>query len=227
LKRRLVLLAVIGIVVVAAVVSAVVLTTGGSGSGNGYPTAEQLYAQQAAYGTFGAYIPGGDPDEQDRSGSNVDQIIHFLGHDRYQLVVQNVGFLGYINSFSWRAPNFDVTGIVNSGSGSCRGSNVASFTTQFGDLPEGVVTCAGFAIAPPKCSCEGGGTATITFEGHPYGSKKGVQFGLAESRIELGNLTLVPYHIPSYRGGTGNEVDLPLCAKGQVPSKTRPCVATT
>ncbi len=204
-----------------------IVSTQSSSPGSTGPTAAQLYAQEAAYGTFGAYALGGDPDELDRSGENVDDIVTFLGGDRYKLTVQNVGFLGYINSFSWRAPNMVITGITSSGSGSCTFSNAKSVETQWGHLPEGIVSCQGFTIPPPKCSCRGGGTATISFDAHNLATSTTIHYGVAESRIELGNMTLVPYHIPSYLGAANNTADLPLCAKGQQNSKAHPCVHTS
>jgi hypothetical protein len=222
-----IVIAVVLLAVVAAVVGTVVLTSGSSSSDSTTPTAAQLYAQEARFGTFNAFVPGSDPDELDRGGSNVDDIVKFLGHGRYQLTVQNVGFLGYINSFSWNAPNILITRVVGSSSGSCQAAKEHTATTQFGALPEGTITCGGMAIAPPTCSCLAGGTATVTFEGHPIASRKGVVFGVAESRLVLGNLTLVPHHIPSYLGGAANQVDEPLCAKGEQSTKANPCVHTS
>jgi hypothetical protein len=221
------LIAVVVVLVVAGgVAAAVILTQQGGGSFVG-PSAAQLYAQQAKYGTFGAYVPGSDPDETDRGGNNVDDTVRFLGNDRYELTIQNVGFLGYINSFWWNAPNIVITKVISSSSGSCQAGSEKTVVTQYGALPEGSVRCQGMAIAPPKCSCEGGGTATVTFAGHPIVSKKGVIYGVVESRLVLGDLTLVPYHIPSYLGGAANQEDLPLCAKGQQSTKGHLCVHTS
>jgi len=214
--------------VVAAVAVAAVLLISGSGANPSSvgPSAEQLYAQEAPFGTFAPYVQGGDPDEFDRSGENVNDTVDYLGKNTWRLVVQNVGSIGFINSFSWWAPNFRVTKVLKTSSGSCSVKDIKSFVTEYGNLPEGTIECAGFAIAPPKCSCEGGGTASVTFEGHSDVSTPGVSYGVANSRIELGNLTLVPYHIPSYIGAESNVEDLPLCTKGQTSSKSHPCVPT-
>ena len=223
-SRRVVVAVAAGLVVVAGIVTAVVLLTRQGSPGFTGPSAAQLYAQEAKFGTFSGYVAGGDPDEFDRGGDNVDDSIRFLGNGRYQLTVENIGALGYINSFTWNAPNISVTRVISSSSGSCSARNLGLVSTQYGALPEGSVHCSGMAIPPPKCSCRPGGTATVTFEGHPIVSKKGVVYGVVESRLVLGNLTLVPYHIPSYLGGAANGADLPLCATGEQSTKAHACV---
>jgi hypothetical protein len=50
-----------------------------------------------------------------------------------------------------------------------------------------------------------------------------VLHGLQGSTLRIGAMTPVPYHIPSYRG-SGNNVDLPLCAKGEASTRDKPCV---
>ena len=223
-RRRLVLVAVVAVALIGAVVAGIVVSTSGSNQFVG-ASAAQLYAQEAKFGTFNPAMSGEDPDEMDRGGNNVDDTVRFLGNGRYQLIVQNVGFLGFINSFSWNAPNVVITKVLGSSSGTCSAAPERKVLTQYGTLPEGSLSCVGMAIKPPKCSCEAGGTATITFEGHPLVSTKHVTYGIEESRLVVGNLTLLPYHIPSYLGGGAN-ADLPLCAKGQQSTKAHPCVNT-
>jgi hypothetical protein len=213
-----------GLLVIGAVVAGIVVSTSGSNQFTGASSA-QLYAQEAKFGTFNPAMAGEDPDEMDRGGNNVDDTVRFLGNGRYQLTVQNVGFLGFINSFSWNAPNVVITKVLSSSSGSCTAGPQREVITQYGRLPEGSLSCVGMAIKPPKCSCLPGGTATITFLGHPIVSTKHVTYGIEESRLVLGNLTLLPYHIPSYLGGGAN-ADLPLCAKGTQSTKSHPCVNT-
>jgi hypothetical protein len=223
-RKRWLVAAIAAVVVIGAVVGGVLATTGSSSGGFSVPSASQLYAKEAKFGTFNVYMPGEDPDEMDRGGSNVDDTVRFLGDGRYQLTVQNVGSLGYINSFTWNAPNIVITKVIGSSSGTCTAGPERTVSTQYGNLPEASVSCAGMAISPPKCSCQVGGTATVTFYGHPIVSTKHVYYGVAYSRIVLGGLTLVPYHIPSYLGSAVNRLDLPLCAKGQQSTKARPCV---
>ena len=161
----------------------------------------------------------------DRGGNNIDDTVTFLGNGRYRLTVQNVGFLGFVNSFQWDAPNIVITGIVGSSEGTC---TVVPLHTapaaQYGSASESSVRCVGMTIKPPRCSCRPGGTATVTFTGHPLVTGKHVYYGVAESRLVVGDLTLVPYHIPSYLGSGPNTVDLPLCAKGQKSTSAQPCV---
>lgn len=231
-RRRWIAAGGVFVVVATAVVGAVLAFSGGSSGFTG-PTAAELYAKEAKFGTFQHVVPGQDPDEQDRGGNNVDDTVTFLGNGRYRLTVQNVGFLGYINSFQWDAPNIVITKILGSSAGAC---TVGALTTavpasQYGSAPESSVRCTGMAIPPPKCSCQGGGTATVTFAGHQLVSTKKngvtVQYGVEESRLVVGDSTLVPYHIPSYLGSGPNQVDLPLCAKGETSTSARPCVHTS
>jgi hypothetical protein len=224
-RKRWIVAAIAAIVVIGAAVGGVVLATGsGSSAGFGSESAAQIYAKEAKFGTFNVYMPGEDPDQMDRGGANVDNTVRFIGNGRYQLTVQNIGSLGYINSFTWNAPNIVITKVIGSSSGTCTAGPEQTVWTQYGRMPEASVSCAGMAIGPPKCSCRVGGTATVTFYGHPIVSTNHVYYGVGYSRLVLGDLTLVPYHIPSYLGSAANRVDLPLCAKGQQSSKAHPCV---
>jgi hypothetical protein len=53
----------------------------------------------------------------------------------------------------------------------------------------------------------------------PNATYQGIDGGVA-----IKDMTPVPYHIPSYLNSQANQVDLPLCAKGQQNSKAHPCV---
>jgi len=224
-SRRTWLLVAAGVIVVAAAAAGGVAAFGGGSSGFPTQSAADLYAKEAKFGTFNRTMPGEDPDEMDRGGNNLDDTVTFLGNGRYRLTVQNVGFLGFVNSFEWDAPNIVITKILGSSEGSC--SAVPLHTapaSQYGSAPESTVRCVGMAIKPPKCSCLAGGTASVTFLGHPLVTGKHIYYGVAESRLVVGDMTLVPYHIPSYRGSGPNTVDLPICAKGQKSSSAHPCV---
>jgi hypothetical protein len=226
-SRRTWLLVAIGVVVLAAAAGGGVAAFSGGSSGFPTTSAADLYAKEAKFGTFNRVMPGEDPDEMDRGGNNVDDTVTFLGNGRYRLTVQNVGFLGFINSFEWNAPNIVITKIVGSSQGTCTATALHNApAAQYGSAPESSVRCTGMTIKPPKCSCLAGGTATVTFLGHPLVTGKHIHYGVAESRFVVGDLTLVPYHIPSYLGSGPNTVDVPLCAKGQKSSAAHPCVQT-
>ena len=187
---------------------------GGGGGGGNEPTAAQLYAQEIQVGTFTRAGQGVDPDEQDRSGSDVTTVVRNLGHDRYQIVVQSVSDAGFINSFWWQAANLRITGVTSSSSGSC---HVASDTS---------LQCIGLTIKPPACTCEPGGTVTVNFTATNIAPTRGVHYGTVHSVLRIGDVTPVPYHIPSYKGASSNE-DLPLCARGQASTSKSPCVHST
>jgi hypothetical protein len=193
---------------------AVGLLSGCGGGGSSEPTAAQLYAQQIQVGTFEKASRGIDPDELDRSGADVTTSVRQLANDRYELVIQNFSDVGYINSFWWHGENLRITGVTGSSSGTCR---IADSTT---------LKCDGMTIAPPKCTCEPGGTATVRFTAKLLVEKNlpyPTFYGVTGSRLRIAEMTPVPYHIPSYKGGESN-ADLPLCAKGQASTNAKPCV---
>jgi hypothetical protein len=205
-QLRLVLAALGGLV-------AVVVSAGcGGGGSSGEPSAADLYAQQIQVGSFARAQRGMDPDEGDRSGSDVTTSVRELGNNRYQIIVQNFSDAGFINSFWWKAKDMRITAVTGSSSGSC---HVFDSTT---------LQCTGLAIRPPKCTCLAGGSATVDFVARPVNAKTaGISYGVQGSKLRIGEVTPVPYHIPSYLGSEQN-ADLPLCAKGQASSKAKPCV---
>jgi hypothetical protein len=185
---------------------------GGAGARSDEPSAAELYAQQIQVGSFTKGQRGIDPDELDRSGSDITTSVRELGKNRYQIVVQNFSDAGFINSFWWKAEDMRITAVTGSSSGTCRVFD--SSTLQ----------CTGLAIRPPKCTCLAGGSATVTFVATPVNAKTaGINYGVQGSKLRIGEVTPVPYHIPSYLGSENN-VDLPLCAKGQASTEAKPCV---
>ena len=77
-------------------------------------------------------------------------------------------------------------------------------------------SASGRRSRPPKCTCEPGGSITITFTATVPAKVQaaGIQTGVVGGTLRLGRMTPVPYLIPSYRGAKGN-IDLPLCARGR------------
>lgn len=210
--------------------------SGGSFSGN--PTAAELYAKQIQVGTFGTYVAGEDPDELDRGGVDVTTVIRSLGGDHYQLLIQNASDVGFINTFSWyvngnaglagKTHAVKLLSVGHSTSGSCKLS-----------VDGNSILCTGMTIKPPTCTCLPGGKVTVDFtavpdyawlKSQPQGPKAVLptKFGIFQNSMTvLGNMTPVPYHIPSYRNSQQNVYDLPLCAKGEPNTSAHPCVHGT
>jgi hypothetical protein len=195
----------------AAGIGVLVFASGGS-SGSAEETAAELYARQLQVGTFDKYVKGSDPDELDRSSVDVTTTVRSLGKGRYELVVQNFSNIGFINSFTWSAPDMEITSVASRSGGSCR---LLSSTS---------LTCAGLSIRPPKCTCEAGGHATIRFDARELVTGRRRSYGVSASKLTLGELTPVPYHIPSYKGAEQNVVDLPLCARGERSTEAHRCI---
>lgn len=232
LRRR--LLFVVAALTALVVVSLVAGCGGGSGS-NGNPTAAELYAKQIQVGTFGTYVAGEDPDELDRGGVDVDTVIRSLGGNRYQLLIQNASDVGFINTFSW---------YVNGDAGLAGKTNAVKLLTVGKStsghcklaIDKNSIICTGMTIRPPSCTCLPGGTVTVNFTAEPNykwlnslpeGPKAVMptHYGIFQNSMTvLGNMTPVPYHIPSYREPEQSQFDLPLCAKGEPYTTAHPCV---
>jgi hypothetical protein len=167
-------------------------------------------------------IDPGDTGERQGLGDAVT-VITFLDIPRglYQLSVENTSGLGYINTFTWVAPeNMNITQITSSEGGKCT-------------LVAGNISCrgGGKGIAPPKCTCQAGGTLTVnftatglspTYNGHYY-----TWYGIEGGWLHLTSMTPVPYHIPSF---IAPQVDLPLCGstehKSKVSTTASPCATS-
>jgi hypothetical protein len=208
---------------------------GGSASSSGNPTAAELYAKQIQVGTFGTYVAGEDPDELDRGGVDVDTVIRSLGGNHYQLEIQNASDVGFINTFSWyvngnaglggKTNAVKLLSVESSSSGTCKLA-----------IDRNSIVCTGMTIKPPTCTCLPGGTVTVNFtavpnykwlNSLPEGPKaeKPNHYGIFQnSQTVLGDMTPVPYHIPSYRNPQQNLYDLPICAKGEPNTTAHPCV---
>jgi hypothetical protein len=179
---------------------------GGGGGGNG-PTAAQLRAQEIQVGTFKKFLPGTDPDELDRSGTDLTDTVRELAPGHYEVTVQNLSNIGFINSFWFHTTTVRITKVVGSSAGLCT------------LLDDNTISCQNLKIAPPKCTCLSGGTMTFRFSGKPVGANQGIDGGIA-----LHDTTPVPYHIPSYLNSQANTLDLPLCAPGQKSTSKNRCI---
>jgi hypothetical protein len=179
---------------------------GGGGGGNA-PTGAQLRAQEIQVGTFKKYLPGTDPDELDRSGVDISDTVSQLAPGHYEVTVQNVSNIGFVNSFWFHTTSVRITKVVSSTQGLCT------------LLDDNTISCDNLKIAPPKCTCLSGGLMKFRFDGKAVVANHGIDGGIA-----LHDTTPVPYHIPSYLNSQANVVDLPVCAPGQQSTSSHRCV---
>jgi hypothetical protein len=127
------------------------------------------------------------------------------GADKWELYVENTNLVKFINTFRWVPPTgLQVKAITNAGGGKCR-------------LSDGIIMCSG-NIAPESCSsCEGGGM-TIEFTGNGFDpvwvpTDGGGGYWFSQGWTP-GGVTVT---------STSSFTDLPLCAKGHVSTKKKPC----
>jgi hypothetical protein len=127
-------------------------------------------------------------------GCDADTIIRYLDPSAgtYQLVIYNTSAIGYINSVNWLPPaGLTVTAITGVTGGSC--------TLDAGDIS---CTANGSGLAPPKCTCETGGTMTVSFTASgdepTWNGSWWTYHGLVGSYMQITSMTPVPWHIPSF-----------------------------
>jgi hypothetical protein len=168
----------------------------------------------AATAAPGAVVEGGSRNSQSDSMT----IVRFIDPTRnlYQIEVQNTSGIGYINSFNWSPPQgMTIIAVTSSEGGKCSLSN--------GDIE---CTAGGKGIAPPTCTCSIGGKMTVNFTATAkqptFQDGYWVSYGVVGAYTQIQSMTPVPYHIPSFVTTTPG-VDLPLCAKGEKSTKTKPC----
>jgi hypothetical protein len=196
---------------------------GGGGASNNNQTAAQLYAQQIRVGQFTTYSKGSDPDQLDRGGVDVGTTILSLGGDRYRLYVLNTSDVGFINTLRWSVNGLAGLAGPTTAARLIKVTGSSSGTCVLAD--SSTISCTGLTIAPPKCTCLPGGKLTIDFVAQstvkePRGRILAI---FQNSRTLLGDMTPVPYHIPSYQAPATN-ADLPICAAGQQSSRAHLCV---
>jgi hypothetical protein len=154
-----------------------------------------------AEGAIGNVVPGPpppadvspDPDTENMGGSDANTTITPIGNDRYQLVIQNTSRIGYIDSVDWQPPpGATVESVTGSSVGACTASN-------------GEIVCNGLNLKPPKCLCEVGGSATVTFTMHlAVGDSPGKTTGLQDSGLEITSMTPILANIPSSIGSAAS-----------------------
>jgi hypothetical protein len=152
------------------------------------------------------------------SNGDATTIVRVLDPQRglYQLEVQNTSGIGYINTFTWNAPDgLTITAVTSSEGGHCQ-------------LVSGAISCTGGGkgITPPGCTCEPGGKMTVNFTATgnqpTFADGHWTTYGIVGATLQITVMTPVPYHVPSYIPTPSTE-DLPTCAKGQTSTKAKPC----
>jgi hypothetical protein len=169
------------------------------------------YAKQIKPNTTKPRNVGIDPDELPEGADDATTVIRPLGKNHFELSITNVSNIGFINSFIWQAPpQMTITAVTGSSSGHCQ-------------LSGKDIACESLKVRPPKSTNLSGGTVTVRFAATTAKGKRSETYGVQGSQLRLGELTPVPYKIPSYSGAPP-QLDVGLCAKGQQSSRTHPCV---
>jgi hypothetical protein len=194
----------LALVVVAAL--GVVVGCGGKGSGAGASTTvPEIKPSQQQFGGAGV-----DPDQTPMGSSDATAVVRRLGTHQFQLLVQNLSATGFIDTFEWKPVGLTVTAVIRSSRGSCR-------------LSGRLISCTKASLRPPTCLCRPGGSMTVDFKAnYGAGDTKTSKFGVQDSALWVGAMTVVPYVIPAHSGG---ELDLPVCAKGQQSTSAQPCAS--
>jgi hypothetical protein len=133
--------------------------------------------------------------------------LRFIGASNWELYVENTNPTKFINVFNWVPPaGLTIRSITSSEGGTCK-------------LASGNIHCSG-NIAPLPCdTCPGGGM-TINFVGSGFESKwVSTDYGgyWIAYGWQPGGLTVTS--VSSFG-------DVPLCAKGQISTKAKPCGKT-
>jgi len=168
-------------------------------------------ATAATQGAAAASAATVDPNALGRASADVISIVRWVSPGSYQLEVQNTSGIGYINAFSWEPPaSLTITAVTSTEGGKC-------------SLAGGSIECTG-KIAPPKCTCLAGGALTVNFTAKglepTFANGYWTYYGFSASRLQIQQMTPVPYHIPS---ALPTFTDVPVCKKGQKSTKARPC----
>jgi hypothetical protein len=157
-----------------------------------------------------------DPNAQVRLGdSDAITTVTWLEPGKFEIRVTNTSGIGWINTFQWvPPPGVTITAITSSEYGKC-------------SLSGGNIECTG-KIAPPDCTCHGGGILTVNFTATglspTFADGYETSYGIVGSYLEILTMTPVPYHIPSFFSPAGE--DLPLCKAGHPSTSAKPCAAT-
>jgi hypothetical protein len=159
---------------------------------------------------------GVDPDTLPKGSADAVVVVRWLAPDSYQLEVQNTSGYGAIDSFNWVSPvNLTITAVTSSEGGRCA-------------LVSGDIQCT-VKLAAPSCTCAAGGDMTVNFTATglapTYANGYWTFYGIVGSYLQIQSMTPIPFHIPSFQ--SPQNVDLPVCKKGQPSTAYHPCVIET
>lgn len=130
------------------------------------------------------YNHNGDPDAEPGTVPGATTVLTSDGKGHFELRVQNQSSFGKIDDFTWVPPSaLTITGAVTSSRGSCA-------------LAAAKLECQ-VNLPPPSCTCKPGPVVVIRFSGTTVRSAPGHSVGYADGSLRIGNVTPVPYVIPS------------------------------
>jgi hypothetical protein len=130
------------------------------------------------------YTHNGDPDAEPGTVPGAMTVLTTDGKGHFELRVQNQSSFGKINDFTWVPPSaLTITGVITSSRGSC---------ALAGTRLECQVN-----LPPPSCTCKPGPVVVIRFTGTTVRTAPGHSVGYADGSLRIGNVTPVPYVIPS------------------------------
>jgi hypothetical protein len=139
-----------------------------------------------------------NPDTADQGvrvcGCDASTVMRYLDPrgGKYELEIYNTSGIGYINSVNWLPPaGLTLTAITSVTGGTCR-------------IDLGDIACEANApgLAPPKCTCQTGGTMSVIFtatgDEPTFNGSWWTYHGLVGAYMQITSMTPVPYHIPSF-----------------------------
>jgi len=130
------------------------------------------------------YTHNGDPDAEPGTVPGAMTVLTSDGKGHFELRVQNQSSFGRIDDFTWVPPSaLTITGPIRSSKGACA-------------LTGGKLECQ-VNLPPPSCTCKPGPVVVIRFSGTTAQSAPGHSVGYADGSLRIGNVTPVPYVIPS------------------------------
>jgi hypothetical protein len=142
-----------------------------------------------------------DVSRQELGGADASTILRQTGTNTYALDVVNTSGIGYIDHFSWTAPDgWKITGVTSASGGKCTISGSRS------------ISCSG-KLRPPKCLCtQSGGVVSIAFtaKAKNYSIENGIRVYHATTGgvLKVDAMTPVPYLVPATRAAAGRHGQL-------------------
>ena len=142
-----------------------------------------------------------DVSRQELGGADASTILRQTGTNTYVLDVVNTSGIGYIDHFSWTAPEgWKITGVTSADGGQCKVSGART------------IACSG-RLRPPKCLCtQSGGAVSIAFsaKAKSYSIENGIRVYHAAvgGVLKVDRMTPVPYLVPATRAAAAHHGNL-------------------